>query len=124
VAGASDSRSGAAVERKMFTLGATTFAIDLPATAAIHGPSAGESVAFDLTKGRSLQRSLIFSTGDREAKDRFTGTENLANGVRLEYEIEHNTGGGRGLDCRGCQSNDDWITRVFGDLHRPGRMGP
>ena len=49
-----------------------------------------------MTKGQRLQRSLTFSTDIREAKDGLHRNENLANGGRLDYSVEDDTGGGSG----------------------------
>ena len=76
-----------------FKLDQEYFVIFLPTTATTSN-LAGQ-VAFDLTKGKRLQRSLHFSTAvGKDAGD--SHHLQMASGSLLEYQIKDDTGGGSG----------------------------
>jgi hypothetical protein len=82
--------------RQTFRLGRTSFAIILPKTTIASNSTSGLEVRFDLTKGKRLERWLILAmtspgihAGDQQKV--------LANGARLEYRVQDDTGGGSGV---------------------------
>jgi hypothetical protein len=87
----------AKLARRTFTLGETSFAIDLPEAAVVEKEFVDHStgrreVTIDLTRGKRL-RQFALSTIRRKKGPSYDQRDALANGARLEYHIEETEGG-------------------------------
>jgi len=82
--------------RMTFKLDGEYFVIFLPKSArhATAGISANR-VAFNLTKGQRLQRSLDLATADETGAE-FAHRLQMTSGSLLEFQVKDNTGGGSG----------------------------
>ena len=91
----SPARPTATLARILFTLDGSSFAITLPAAASISEPNDRE-IAFNLTKGGRLQRTLEFTSVVMQAEGSLKATVVLANGGRFTYDVKDDVGGGSG----------------------------
>lgn len=82
--------------RKIFKLDGEYFEISLPKSARYATASISVNrVAFSLTKGNRLERSLHLATADEPGAE-FTHRLQMTSGSLLEYQMKDNTGGGSG----------------------------
>jgi hypothetical protein len=83
--------------RRIFTLGATSFAIDLPEASEIRDFGDPSDVTiYDFTRGKRLQRQIRIATASREPGANYDRQMAIAGSGHLEYQVTDNIGGGSG----------------------------